>query len=115
MTFRAKARISGIALGGLARIINGAKYRIANKIATILRKCPKISYQATLSERVSMTDMTAREIPPPGMRGGTRTRKPVRVAYWSARSLLLIRFRPKASQQKRMVEVEVEVDGGVAM
>lgn len=26
-----------------------------------------------------------------------------------------MRFRPKASQQKRMVEVEVEVDGGVAM
>ena len=64
---------------------------------------------------VSIRERVESGTPPPGIQEGTRTRKPVRVAYWSARSLLLIRFRPKASQQKRMVEVEVEVDGGVAM
>ena len=64
---------------------------------------------------VSMTGMTFRLIPPPGIWSGTRTRKPVADAYWSASSLLLRRLRPKASQQKIMVDFEVEVDGGVAM
>lgn len=65
-----------------------------------------------------MRPMTAVLMPPPGMMSGTSTRQPVRAAKVSARSLLLVRLGPKASQTKRIVEREagaVEVEGGVAM
>jgi len=58
----------------------GTKYQIARNRARMRLNWPQMSYQATLSERVSIMLSTLREMPPPGMRSGTSTLWPVAAA-----------------------------------